>query len=73
MTSILSPVRMGSIGLREEGQQTMLDLDIIIVKTGILVLATLSVMRVVLHDFNSLRDDFKRMVPPRKRAKRARS
>jgi hypothetical protein len=47
--------------------------DIIIIKIGILMLATLSVIRVVLHDFGSLRDDFRRTVLPKKRAKRARS
>ncbi len=60
---------MDSIGLREEGQQTMLDSDILIVRTGILVLAALSVIRLVVHDFSSLVVDFRRA---KRRAKKAR-
>jgi len=38
----------------------MLDLDAFVVKGGILVLATLSVARLVLQDFNNLVTDFRR-------------
>ena len=38
----------------------MLDPEAIIVKGGILALATLAVMRIVWHDFNKLMSDFRR-------------
>jgi hypothetical protein len=38
----------------------MLDLEALIIKSGVLVLATMSVVRLVLHDFNHLRRDFRR-------------
>jgi hypothetical protein len=51
----------------------MLDFEIIVVKAGIIILASLAVIRMVLHDVNNLKRDFRRRVPPRKRAKRTRS
>lgn len=38
----------------------MLDLEAVIVKGGVLVLATFAVIRIVWHDFNKLRNDFRR-------------
>jgi hypothetical protein len=38
----------------------MLDLEVLIVKSGVLVLATLSIVRLVWQDFNNLRGDFRR-------------
>jgi hypothetical protein len=38
----------------------MLDPELLIVKGGLLVLATLSVVRLVWQDFNNLRGDFRR-------------
>jgi hypothetical protein len=38
----------------------MLDPEAIVVKGGILALAVLSVIRVVLHDFNNLVSDFRK-------------
>jgi hypothetical protein len=50
----------------------VLDPETLIVKTGILVLATLSVIRLVLHDVKSVMDAFREFTP-KKRAKKARS
>lgn len=38
----------------------MLDLELLIVKGGVLALATLSIIRLVWQDFNNLRGDFRR-------------
>jgi hypothetical protein len=38
----------------------MLDPEALVVKGGILALAALSVVRLVLHDFNNLVSDFRR-------------
>jgi hypothetical protein len=38
----------------------MPDLEALIVKGGVLVLALLSVIRLIVHDFNSLRNEWKR-------------
>lgn len=38
----------------------MLDLEAIVIKGGILVLASLTVIRFILHDYNKLVRDFRR-------------
>jgi hypothetical protein len=38
----------------------MLEAEAVIVKGGVLILATLSVVRLIWHDFNNLLTDFRR-------------